>query len=92
MHALAVGFEIGDGIFDDAQVVFVGGLQDFLDVQRPGFAEDGADGRARIEQGFDVGVVFGSAFDAAGGAERRDQRILPFHVAGALEEFNILRI
>ena len=47
-------------------------------------------GVLRIKQGFDVGIVFGSAFDAAGGAERGDQRILPLHIAGALEEFNIL--
>ncbi len=49
-------------------------------------------GVCEIEQGFDVGVVLGSAFDAAGGTERGNQRILPFHVVGALEEFNILWI
>ena len=43
--ALAVGFEIRDGLLDDAQVVFVGGLQNFLDVKRPCLAKDGADGR-----------------------------------------------
>jgi hypothetical protein len=31
--ALAIGFEIGNRMLDDAQVVFVGGLQNFFDVQ-----------------------------------------------------------
>ena len=92
MTRLPLDFEIRDRLLDDAQVVFVGGLQNFLDVQRPRLAEDGADRRVRIEQRLDVGVVFGSAFDAAGRTERGDERILPLHVAGALEEFNILRI
>ena len=49
--ALAIGFEIGDRLLDDAQVVFVGGLQNFLDVQCPRFAEDGADGRVANQAG-----------------------------------------
>ena len=47
-------------------------------------------GVLRIEQGLDVGIIFGSAFDAAGGTECGNERILPLHIAGALEEFNIL--
>ena len=90
--APVVGAQIGNGLLDDAQVVFQRGEQNIGDMQRPGLAENGADGCLRIEQRLDVGIVFGSAFDAAGGTECGDQRILPFHVAGALEEFNILGV
>ena len=61
-------------------------------MKSPRFAEDGADGCVGIKQGFDVGIVFGSAFDTAGGTERGNERILPLHVVGALEEFNIFGI
>ena len=90
--ALAIGFEIRNRLFDDAQIIFERCEQNFPDVKSPCFAKDGADRRLRIEQRFDVGIVFGSAFDAAGGTERGDERVLPLHIAGALEEFNILRI
>ena len=79
-------------MLDEAKIIFVRCLQNFLNVQRPGFAEDSADGRLRVKQRLDVGVVFRAAFDAAGGAERSDERVLPWQVAGALEEFNILWI
>ena len=35
-------------------------LQNFGDVQRPRFAEDGADRCLRIDQRFDIGIVFRS--------------------------------
>ena len=41
--APALRFEIGQTLLDDAQVVVEGGPQHFGDVQRPRFAEDGAD-------------------------------------------------
>ncbi len=61
-------------------------------MQCPRLAEDGADRGLRIEQGFDVGIIFGSAFDAAGGTERRDEGILPLHVAGTFEELHIFGV
>ena len=86
---MPLAFEIGNRLFDDAQVIFEGGQQDFGDMQRPCLAEDGADRRVRIEQGLDVGIIFRAALDPAGGTEGCDQGILPFQVAGTLEEFNI---
>ena len=79
-------------MLDDAQVDVQGRLQNIGDVKRPRFAKDGADRRIRIEHGFDAGIVFRSAFDAASRAECRDQRVLPLYIAGALEEFHILWI
>ena len=90
--ALAIGFEIRNRLLDDAQIIFKCGEQNFSNVQGPRLAKDGADRRLRIEQRFDVGIIFGSAFDAAGGTEGGDQCILPLHIAGTLEEFNILWI
>ncbi len=89
---MPLDFQIGNRLLDDAQVIVQGCQQDVGNVQRPRFAKESADGRMRIDQGFDVGVVFGPAFDAAGGTEGCDERILPFEVAGALEEFNVLGV
>jgi hypothetical protein len=46
----------------------------------------------RIDQGFDIGIVFRSTFDAACGAEGRDQCIFPRQISGALEKFHILGV
>src|SRR5258706_5903687 len=90
--ALTIGFEIRNRLFDDSQIIFVCGEQYFLYVKSPRFAEDSADGCIRVNERFDVGIVFGSTFDAAGRAKRGNQCILPLRIAGALEEFNIFRI
>src|SRR5215212_5857832 len=91
-HALVIGFEINNRLLDDSEIIFEGCEQYFFDVQSPGLAKDRADRGLRIEQCFDVGIAFGSAFDAASRAERGDESILPLHIPGTLEEFNILWI
>lgn len=86
----AVCLEIRHGLLDDPEIIFERGLQNLPDMQRPCLAKNGTDRCMRIDQGLDIGVIFGAAFDAAGGAERRDQRVLPLRVAGTLEELDIL--
>ena len=61
-------------------------------MQRRCFADDGANGRARIEQGFDVGVIVGAAVDAASGTESRYQRVLPLHIFSTIKEFCVFGI
>src|SRR5215207_8203842 len=90
--ALASRFEIFNGLLDEAEIVFECGEQNIGDMQRPRFAEDRADRCLRIEQGLDVGIVFWSTFHTTGGTKGSNECILPLHIAGTLEEFNILRI
>ena len=47
---LAVVLEVPDGVADHGEVLVGRGAQDFLDVQQPGLAEDGDDGRLGLEQ------------------------------------------
>src|SRR5690349_8453951 len=61
-------------------------------MQGPRLPKDGADRRMGVDQGPYVGVIFGSAFDPAGGAERSDERILPLHRTCAFEEFHVLGV
>src|SRR6266487_218900 len=91
-HAFAVSFEIRDGLPDDSKIIFKCGKQYFLDMQSPRFAEDRADRCMRVDQCFDVSVIFGSAFYTACGTERSDEGIIPLHITGTLEEFDIFRI
>src|SRR6266498_3329953 len=91
-HAFVVAFEVGHRLFNDAQVIFECGEQHFLDVQRPCLAEDRTDWRLRIDERFDIGIIFRPSFDAASGAERGDKRILPLYITGTFKEFYILRV
>src|SRR6266511_2521594 len=91
-HALAMGFKIGNRLFNDTKVIFKRGQQYFLDMQSPRLAKDRADRRLRIEQCFDVGIVFRSTFDTAGRAKCSNQCVLPWYITSTLEEFNIFWI
>ena len=56
-HLFALAAQEGDAVADHGQVLFQRGLQDVHDVQGPGLAVDADGGRARLDQGPQVGVV-----------------------------------
>src|SRR5262245_59584095 len=46
----------------------------------------------RINERFNVRVIFGSALNPARGTKCRDQGILPLYITGTFKEFNVLRV
>ncbi len=90
--AAALGAQVSHRLLDDAQVVLQRGEQHIGDVQGPGFAEQGANRRPRLDQRLDVGIVLRAALGPAGGAKGGDQRGFPLQIAGALEKLDILRV
>ena len=90
--APALGAEIGHAIGDHAQILFEGGFEHRLDMQRRRLADQRHDWRAGVQQGTNVGVVLDAYPGTTRGAEGRDRRLLPSFVARAPEELRIFGI
>ena len=56
-HFLAVVLEVAHGFGDEFEVFVFGDAEGALDVEVPGLAEDGDDGRAGFDQGAHVAVL-----------------------------------
>src|SRR5690349_2813178 len=84
--------QVGYRLLDNAQIVFQSRLQHFFYMQGPGFSKNGANRGMGVDQGFDIGIIFGSPFHATGRAEGSDESVLPLHILGTFEKFNIFRI
>ena len=91
-HTPALRPQIGQALLDDAQVVVERRPQHLGDVQRPRFADHGANRCPRVEHGLDVRVVFRITLRATSGAERGDEGRLPLDVLRSLKEFCVLRV
>jgi len=77
---------------DHAEIFLRLGAQHFRDVQQPRLADDGDDGRFRLEdEAHQVVLLDGNAL-AARHAERGDLRIFPFCACGLFEELHVLRV
>ena len=68
-HALALGDEEGHRLADHGQVLVAADLDDLLEVQAPGLADERADRRERLGDDPQRGVVLGARVAAAGHAE-----------------------
>ena len=88
----AVVFQKADGVADHGQIFVRLGAEHFGDVQQPGLADDGHDGRLGFEDLPHQIVLFHGHALAAGHAERGDAGIFPFAPGGLLEKFQVLGI
>ena len=84
--------EVGDGVADHRQVLFERRPDRRGDVEVPRLAEDGDDGRSRLDQRLDVRVVLRAHARPPGRAERADPGGLEDRVLHALEEAQVLGI
>ena len=90
--ALPLPAQKSHGILHHLEVFLERGAEDFLYLQHRGFAKDGADFRAGLDQGADARVVRRLQAGAARGAERHDLRVLPLVFARLLEKRRVLRV
>ena len=81
--------QIGDGVADHGEVFVERGAQDFLDVKPRGFADEGDDGRAGLEQERDLLVLGDGGVRAAGAAEGGEFGVLELELFGFAEEFDV---
>ena len=77
---------------DHREVFFLVDSQNFVDVQIPGFADDGDDGCLRISQSTHADVIFGSDSSPARHPESSHSGVLPVHVSGSLKELLVFGI
>ena len=61
--------EVAHGVGDHGEVFLRRDAEDFGDVEQPGFAEDGDDGRVGVEEQAHLGVLGDGRVGAAGRAE-----------------------
>ena len=91
-HLAAVLLQVGDRISDHGEVFLESDLEDLGDVERPGLADDGDDGRLRIEEHFDLGIVLDLHFAATGHAKGGDLGVFPGALGGFLKEGRVFRV
>src|SRR6266850_606734 len=84
--------EVCDRIRDHGHVLLERGAERRGHVEVPRLAEDGDDGRARLDQRLQVAVLLRPDAGPPGGAERADLRALEHRVLHALEEPQVLGI
>src|SRR6266851_2784053 len=84
--------EVRDRIRDHGHVLLERGAERRGHVEVPRLAEDGDDGRPRLDEGLEVAVLLRPHAGPAGGAEGADLRALEHRVLHALEEAQVLGI
>ncbi len=84
-----IGFQIGHRIGDHRNVFISRLAQHFLDVKKPGLAENGNDRRFGINQQLDLSVLFHRNLLAPSGSECRDFGVFPALLGCLLEKLNI---
>lgn len=88
----AILHEMADGVADHGEVFLGRGAQNLGDVEEPGFAKDGDDGRAGIEEHLDLGVVGHGGVGAACGAEGGELGVGQFQAAGFVKKLLVARV
>ena len=91
-HLATVLFEVSDRIRDHREVFLQSDLEDFRDMQRPGFAHDGHGGRFRIQKHFDLRIVLDLHFPTAGHAKGGDPGGFPGALRGFFKESGVLGV
>ncbi len=81
-----------DRVGDHAQVLFEGGADHLADVHVPGLADDGDDGRLRIEQGLEARVVLGPGVLAPRHAKGGDSRVPQRELLDLLKILEVLGV
>ena len=89
---LAVVLDVAHGFGDEDEVFVVGDAEGAFDVEVPGLAEDGDDGRAGFDEGAHVAVLVHGILGEAGAAEGGEPRVVQFQLGGALEELLVLGV
>ena len=84
--------EVAAGFADHRQVVVLGDVQDLTNLRGGRLADDGAHGRAGVDEGAKLGVIFRGEVFAAGAPERAKFRVPEFEGCRFAEKVEIARI